>query len=1333
MRLTSWLNSVKVNLNKTRGGAKRRKRRACVGEVATEVLEARIYLTSPELAGALATVTQSEASLEAAISTARTNATTLLNTYETNRAAASNAFTTARETATQTYTSTSQTINANLDAAIAGYSTATQARIDAIADAATAAEDAEISLFETSTLNIESSFQASEQAAEAALDATVATATTTLDAAYDDALALFGSTATLAGFAFTGAVESANATFEGVSQGAQSAYETASDAAWTTHEAAAAAAEQSFENVVATAAQTRDAITSQHPDLDFDLEALVTSSEISDEIDNANNTLNSDVDYVNGYYDDQIESLVDDAFSDLNSSGGAVSIFEAASALAESTMDDAGESADTAFDSQIAADQQAYGDAIYGNGGLLESFTGTMATALSTYNTAKANAEQAYSTAVSAAEDIHESTVASIQSSLDTWMATNPQRAAIEGRRISFFDEVDGYLTNFNATAASASATRVTADADAESTLATGLSQLQGPFDLSVSDALDDFNVDEQIALLDYQNAVDAFNQSFMDAMMMGGPMPDDAALNQAVKDFFVAVADSDIDLTSSVGAAAMQFITSAIGLESARDSELVANGTVEAVDVISAGATEMQNAIAGQGVMFGELAALHSAYQVAEQAQVNAAMQAVAAADVALHSVTTVAGEALGLARNGIQETYESAFATAFSNFRTGIAAIAVTVQNSMAGTLETYINDTAAAAVTMINSQTAANEGLLTTVSQTVATLTKSYAASEVSRTGATADKAVRYVATIAEETSDLFVTQNGNTADAVAVGDAWESYLNTVATAWRDYTNFVAGHWEDFVDSDIAAYQTMISLVFPAETARIGAIADAWTTLSASRADSAKTLVQASAAADAAWVNTVAPAEELASQTIASAAKDANDSYIVEMKGHLDALMGIADGLFAAGLPEIQTLAGQIATAAQSAAGSLAASGTAMLSSIVSARQLRDTTTATEQATLNNGLIAEGDPVAIAAAQLEIDQLKLLATEIRDGHQNATADEFAAFTPGVGGGMFGLLAASFVGVGQSDYTGRFLETIADADLRDMLDKARKNKTIEIHHPYQQADAVQDFLRSMKGESFDVHSPDRTMALPKHVHKSISREQDEFWWGRWRGISDADKAQRLKHLPASQRHFSIANVITATGTAGHAELMESMESMIASQDEFFKPYSLRKGATVADLNKLAKNLDSTAGTIKGVFDSLGKAEANKKFIEAYDPRLKQLIADTIGPDGSGKLSSRMKEFVKKNKLNIGAVGTMLGLAALSAYNDAVLAGDPDAPLWRAAMIDTQRAVDFYYKHGYPKLPLSTRAKESLSAVLARTETTGGEMRYIIELVMEARLSVLQ
>ena len=322
-----------------------------------------------------------------------------------------------------------------------------------------------------------------------------------------------------------------------------------------------------------------------------------------------------------------------------------------------------------------------------------------------------------------------------------------------------------------------------------------------------------------------------------------------------------------------------------------------------------------------------------------------------------------------------------------------------------------------------------------------------------------------------------------------------------------------------------------------------------------------------------------------------------------------------------------------------------------------------------------------------------------------------------------------MLAFLSGLETPAGSTDYKQRFLDTITDPDVKAALKEGIANKQWQIHHTYQQDQAVQDFLRSMKGADFDVHNPNNAAAVPTNVHKRISAEQTKFWRDQWNAIPEAQKRAGLG-LNAGQRipPWSIGNTIAAT--ADREALLAKMEDMIKAQDKYFSPFWLSKGATAADVTRLARELGINLPNAKvaQVMEKITSKSMIEKFRDLYQPRMNQ-IWEAI--KGGGGVIQKLKDSAK-----FAAKMVMWAMIIDMIGSDLALAGDPNAQLWQEAHQNFQNAVNNQERLGYPVVTDVEKAKESLMAALNGFKSGGDAaaiLRYILEVELELEISKLR
>lgn len=1306
-------------------------------------------LDAAAVTAAQTTVTLDNAALATAISSATTTIQTLEAAYQGTAATASSGFNVTHAAEVASFQSSAQTANATFASTVSSAISSATSSIDAAAVSAQTTEDGLGTSFQSTVAGIDAGFQGAKAIAEAAIASAVSAADAIYDGAITTARGTYDSTVAGADSTFNLAVTAADVAYHVTVDPATTAYDASGPANWTTYQNAIGTGvggyEATLNSDVTTAGATRDSTVSAYPNLTFDLPAIMMSPNVAGSLDTAANNLDSQIQTINDNFDTAANSLVNGFFNGLNAPGGAIYNYNYQLKTAEDDYENSLDTAGTNFNSAEFTARQSYQSQLNGPSGLVATFQSTMQTALTTYNGLTQAAGQGYTGTVASAQTAHDFAVANIRNGLEAWNTSNPYRSAILARNSAFDSEIDGYLATFQSDLTTASQTRDLNNSTAESAFT---SALQGPystFQTSLISASTVFQTAQQTAMTAYQTAVTNFMTSMMSSMMpsmtpgmmSGGGPPSMTPLYQATKQYFVDVTAAGIIYTTTTGNAAMAFLSAAFAQQSTRDGQYITNGQTEAISNVNDGASALEDAVNGQSTYYNDLATQVAAFQIAAQAQLNASLAAVSAADVVLHTTESTAGKLAGEARSAAQENYEKDFETAFETLRIGAAGLSQTLKNAVAAAAETYQNDVAAATSQLVSDENAVKSTLFASLIPGLTGMFTSYANLVQNRTTSISEKVEDWVKDVSLIARNEFVAENGGTSDAVTVGNAWQTYLDTVASKWKTFTDNSAGALTTFVTTDSTNWGSLMSTILGAKATSATSIVNGHVALVATKAAAGTALLGAEAAAGNAWTSSVAPAEKSAYQGLATAAKGANDSYFAALKSTLDSAIQNADAFFVGGLPFLTTAASQISAAGQTAATSIISAGTSALTTLISARQTRDITLINADTTLLQGLTPLGTSIATAVAQREVDRAILTATEANNNVQNTPVNNFAGMAPGMTG-IHAMLMMSMIGTlpgatGSTDYKGRFLDTITDPDLKATLEKSTsgKNSPWQIHHTYQKAPEVQAFLREMKGQKFDVHSPDLTVAIPANVHSRITAEQGKFWRDQWDAIPDARKRKLLPIGPDGNiPGCSIGNVIAATQLKDRAALLAKMEAMIQGQKEYFSPYWLNKGSTAADLNKLAGKLGigTANGKLPGIIEKVTSESAIEKFREIYQPR-GNTIWETL--KGKGGVAEKLKTTAK--------VATRLGMIMMAIAvieNDLAMAGDSNAPLWKRAYQDFEMAAKSQEERGYPKPKYVEDAAASLKAALNGFQSGGdaaGILKYLLDVKLELEISEMR
>jgi hypothetical protein len=270
-----------------------------------------------------------------------------------------------------------------------------------------------------------------------------------------------------------------------------------------------------------------------------------------------------------------------------------------------------------------------------------------------------------------------------------------------------------------------------------------------------------------------------------------------------------------------------------------------------------------------------------------------------------------------------------------------------------------------------------------------------------------------------------------------------------------------------------------------------------------------------------------------------------------------------------------------------------------------------------------------------------------------------------------------MASQLAAALLGF--TDYGKVFWDSIDKA----MSEALKGSDGWNVHHIYQQADGLREFLRDFKpvnGKTgvFDVDDLDNLAAVPKFVHDEITQHQGDWWRARWKAIVEADKTGSLK-----LSDYSIQNVIKHT--KDKQGLLNDYENLVEGLNKQYSKYFIKHKATLKELNDmLAEFGKKPARSIKDANKAILSKKSQTAFKFGENLRKKNLARSLT--QGMKKLANPglAGKIVKRGATSIGLVGLLVFAAKLK--------GSQESDEFKELIHQYEISMEFEEEHGYPK-----------------------------------------
>ncbi|MBM83313.1 MAG: hypothetical protein CMJ78_22355 [Planctomycetaceae bacterium] len=250
------------------------------------------------------------------------------------------------------------------------------------------------------------------------------------------------------------AYDTAGDTFNTTQQGAdqalnlfiasqQTAFDSGHTALRAIHDGNVTTADATHQFDVQTAETIRDTATSPFPYIDYDPSLITTTPAFTAVLDNGQQTYSDNIALLDEFYQNNIEGHYVDYDNDLeNARNVRQGLIDAADD--QYRLDVA--QAQSTYEAAIATAENDYGNAVYGLGGLEESFDLTVDFHESVFDSAVEAAEQVYDSVVDPAHTVFETAVETAQEAFDRWAdgeagpsSTTSMVETIKVSKIEFF------------------------------------------------------------------------------------------------------------------------------------------------------------------------------------------------------------------------------------------------------------------------------------------------------------------------------------------------------------------------------------------------------------------------------------------------------------------------------------------------------------------------------------------------------------------------------------------------------------------------------------------------------------------------------------------------------------------------------------------------------------------------------------------------------------------------------------------------------------------------------------------------------------------------------
>lgn len=1006
MRLHHWLISLKHRRQVTASSRRRklyRRFEVTTAASSSEALETRLLLTGPPVdpvEEAQNDADDAQQALDDANNTRDTEMNGIQDQFDTDSAGD-----------TDTFNTSMQGINDTLDSDFAdGDATREQETQDA-QDDFNSAMDGVGDTADADLDTAEADFVSDMQAADGAFSADVATATASFET--DLATEEANLDSAIAGYQATYDADAAAATadFDSDLAAEDSAFESASAAAWATYDTNVAAFFASYESSiisndalydtnVATHQATLDSTLLLYPNVNFDADALVNDPSVQSTIASEDANLQSALDGFGATFDTNMQGHLDTYQSNVD---GHHQDHSNDMDTAQSTYDTSVAQADTDYyDSETAA-WDTYNTALDGH---WDDYQDDLDTAQGVYDASVSAANDVYNTSEQTAKDNFDTAEAAAMTTFttNTTNLSNTNQQNLQAIQDTYDSDLQSSMDQFNADMQPFLTTYTNSMQAAEDQYNSAVAGFEITRSNSVTPAQDQYDQAEEDAADDYYDE----EMSYFMSCMTGAC--DETIMDQAAKDYQVAVSGAAIPLAVAIGSANVQFVTSERGADTTRQQ---AKNNAEhdlAVAQLDKAKDKAHRDADYRKTYLKAKASENYSYEKLVAKEQKIYDQAVADATQTMDKAINAAKKIQSKAYADAQKVLDDAIAAAGVDFAGDEAGIAKTKDKAIADAVETYTNDIAAADAQFVKDRAAADADLAKDLSAEYVSYAGQALSEYATFIGNSAGAFATWTGNVAGAMASAFNATNPSDPDTLAVSSAYTSFYTNTANEGVANTNSNTSAALSYANQSAGAAQTAADQEVDAAKTRSDNLSDDYVDLVDDVADAAKTYtydvlgdVQTYVNNAAGFVQTltqnVTAADKTRTKAVADAAEKVSNSAV-------DAIHGFMSGY----LPELLTLFEKTVDANETAHLK------GIDDSISAAHQAIDATHAFKVAmagharTAANNAATKDDPVAIAEAENNKAQGILSAQQEHADIQNRAVWEFSGQGPYGWSGLVG-----------------------------------------------------------------------------------------------------------------------------------------------------------------------------------------------------------------------------------------------------------------------------------------------------------------------------------
>ncbi len=872
--------------------------------------------------------------------------------------------------------------------------------LDGVGDTADADLDTAEADFDADIQSADDDFNSDVATATATFEADMATEQANLDSAIGGYQATYDADAAAAGADFDSDLAAENSTFESASAAAWATFDTNEAAFFASYESSITTNDALYDSNVATHQATLDSTVNLYPNVNFDPDALINDPSVQSAIDGEDATLQSSLDGFESTFDTNMQGHVDTYNSNVD---GHYQDHSNDMDTAQSTYDTSVAQADTDYyDSETAA-LDTYNTALDGH---WDDYQDDLNTAQGVYDASVSAANDVYNTSEQTAKDNFDTAEAAAMTTFttNTTNLSNTNQQNLQAIQDTYDSDLQSSMDQFNADMQPFLATYTNSMQAAEDQYNSAVAGFEITRSNSVNPAQDQYDQAEEDAADDYYDEEMSYFMSCMTGVC------DETIMDQAAKDYQVAVSGAAIPLAVAIGSANVQFVTSERGADTTRQQAKNDAEHALAVAQLDKARDKAHRDADYRKTYLKDRASENYSYEKLVAKEQKIYDQAVADATQTMDTAINAAKKIQSKAYADAQKVLDDAIAAAGVDFVGDEAGIARTRDEAIADAAETYSNDIAAADSQFAKDEATADADLAKDLSAEYVIYAGQALSEYQTYLSNSASAIATWTSNIAGVLTSAFTATNPTDPDTAAVAGAWNSFYSNVAnegvsnsnsnmSAAASYANQSAAEAQTASDLEVDAGKTRTDNLSDHYVDRVNAVAAAAKTYDYDVLGDVETYINNTAGLVQTLTQNVTAAEQTRTKAVADASEKVSNAAV-------DAIHGFMSGY----LPELLTLFDK----------KIDATETAHLKgiddSISAAHQAIDATHALQVAmagharTAANNAATKDDPVAIAEAENAKAQGILSAQQEHADIQNRPVWEFAGEGPYGWSGLVG-----------------------------------------------------------------------------------------------------------------------------------------------------------------------------------------------------------------------------------------------------------------------------------------------------------------------------------